>query len=99
MQSTQQPPLSPSSSPDLDQSNQAHQGSNVLPLNRAYRFSERFLPEAAAPNRIVSASDAHSGGRPAETTSALDSGEPAWRRAFVAPNGVRFTRTPDRVRG
>ena len=26
-----------------------------------------------------------------------DPGEPAWRLAFVAPNGVRFTRTPDRM--
>src|SRR3954466_11510335 len=30
-------------------------------------------------------------------TTPRGSDEPAWRQAFIAPNGVRFTRTPDRI--
>src|SRR5215204_5614577 len=33
----------------------------------------------------------------ADATTPHGSDEPAWRQAFIAPNGVRFTRTPDRI--
>ena len=32
-----------------------------------------------------------------DATTPRGSDEPAWRQAFIAPNGARFTRTPDRI--
>ncbi|WP_046863494.1 DNA translocase FtsK, partial [Microvirga massiliensis] len=66
----------------------------MLPLRRASAFAEQeTLP---APNQSPDAF-LNSEERPGTAGLDVDIDEPAWRRAFVTPDGVRFTRTPDRV--
>ena len=66
----------------------------MLPLRRAPAYAEQ--EPIPVPNQSPDAllgPEEHSG--PAGLDVDID--EPAWRRAFVTPDGVRFTRTPDRV--
>src|SRR5215203_2258382 len=94
MQSTPHPSLSRSTSGPQDE---APQGSNVLPLRRTAVWSERLSPIVAPQQRSVPVSEPQPGAASEEPTTPCGADEPAWRQAFTAPNGVRFTRTPDRI--
>src|SRR5215203_4555077 len=94
MQSTPHPSLSRSTSGPQDE---APQGSNVLPLRRTAVWSERLSPIVAPQQRSVSVPEPRPRAASEEPTTPRGSDEPAWRQAFIAPNGVRFTRTPDRI--
>src|SRR4051812_24005160 len=92
MQSTPHPSRSTSGPQD-----EAPQGSNVLPLRRTPVWSERLSPIVAPQQRSVPVPEPQPGAASADATTPRGSDEPAWRQAFTAPNGVRFTRTPDRI--
>ena len=94
MQSTPHPSLSNSTSGLQDE---APQASNVLPLRRTPIWSERSSSNGAPQQRSVPVPEPRPGAASEETTTPRSSDEPAWRQAFIAPNGVRFTRTPDRI--
>src|SRR5215207_9241271 len=94
MQSTPHPSLSRSTSGLQDE---APQGSNVLPLRRTPVWSERLSPIVAPQQRSVPVPEPRPRAASEEPTTTCGSDEPAWRQAFIAPNGVRFTRTPDRI--
>src|SRR5215212_8139346 len=94
MQSTPHPSLSCSTSGHQDE---APPGSNVLPLRRTAVWSERLSPIVAPQQRSVPVSEPRPRAASEEPTTPRGSDEAAWRQAFIAPNGVRFTRTPDRV--
>jgi hypothetical protein len=94
MQSTPHPSLSCSTSGPQDE---APQGSNVLPLRRTPVWSERLSPIVAPQQRSVPVPEPQQGAASADATTTCGADEPAWRQAFTAPNGVRFTRTPDRI--
>src|SRR4051794_17329568 len=94
MQSTPHPSLSRSTSGPQDE---APQGSNVLPLRRTAVWSERLSPIVAPQQRSVPVPEPQQGAASEEPTTTCGADEPAWRQAFIAPNGVRFTRTPDRI--
>jgi hypothetical protein len=69
----------------------------VLPLRRTPVWSERLSPIIAPQQRSVPVPEPQEGAASADATTPRGSDEPAWRQAFTAPNGVRFTRTPDRI--
>src|SRR4051794_33032855 len=94
MQSTPHPSLSCSKSGHQDE---APQGSNVLPLRRTPVWSERLSPIVAPQQRSVPVPEPLPRAASEEATTTHGSDEPGWRQAFTAPNGVRFTRTPDRI--
>src|SRR5215207_3009354 len=94
MQTTPHPSLSRSTSGLQDE---APQGSNVLPLRRTPVWSERLSPIVAPQQRSVPVPEPQPGAVSADATTPCGADEPAWRQAFTAPNGVRFTRTPDRI--
>src|SRR5829696_10508088 len=94
MQSTPHPSLSRSTSGHQDE---APQGSNVLPLRRTPVWSERLSPIVAPQQRSVPVPEPQPDAASADATTPHGADEPAWRQAFTAPNGVRFTRTPDRI--
>ena len=83
MQATQHP--SSVTNSDSTSGGETPRNSNILPLRRAAGIA----PE---PDRAPELPSGDS--LPARPSP--DPDEPAWRRAFVAPDGVRFTRTPDR---
>ena len=94
MHSTPHPSLSSSTS---DHQDEAPQGSNVLPLRRTPVWSERLSPLVAPQQRSVPVPEPRPQAASEDATTPRGSDEPAWRQAFIAPNGVRFTRTPDRI--
>src|SRR5215207_11274335 len=94
MQSTPHPSLSRSTSGLQDE---APQGSNVLPRRRTPVWSERLSPIVAPQQRSVPVPEPQQGAASADAPTPRGSDEPAWRQACTAPNGVRFTRTPDRI--
>src|SRR5215203_791734 len=94
MQSTPHPSLSRSTSGHQDE---APQGSNVPPLRRAPVGSERLSPIVAPQQRSVPVPEPRPQAASADAPTPRGADEPAWRQAFTAPNGVRFTRTPDRI--
>src|SRR3954470_1647270 len=97
MQASQPPSLTASPNRDPHPGNYAHQRSNVITLSRAHVWSERPTLPAPSPGQAGSNPDAHGDERPDGAAPAPSPNEPAWWQAFVAPNGVRFTRTPDRI--
>src|SRR3954462_7509551 len=94
MHSTPHPSLSSSTS---DHQDEAPPGSNVLPLRRTPVWSERLSPLGAPQQRSVPVPEPRPQAASEDATTLRGSDEPAWRQAFIAPNGVRFTRTPDRI--
>src|SRR5215207_496533 len=94
MHSSQHPSLSSSTPGHQDK---APQGSNVLPL-RPTPVGSQGLPPIVAPQQpSVPVPEPRPEAASAEATTPRGSDEPAWRQAFIAPSGVRFTRTPDRI--
>src|SRR5689334_11999016 len=83
------------SSSTSDHPDEAPPGSNVLPLSRAPVWSERLSPLGAPQQRSVPVPELRPQAASEDATPPRGSEEPAWRQAFIAPNGVRFTRTPD----
>ena len=94
MHSTPHPSLSSATS---DLQDEAPQGSNVLPLRRTPVWSERLSPLGASQQRSVPVPEPRPQAASEDATTPRGSDEPAWRQAFIAPNGARFTRTPDRI--
>jgi hypothetical protein len=74
---------------------QAQDIPNILPLRRAHAFGEQT--PARAPNPSISIPFLEHEEHPGLAGPNIDPDEPAWRRALVTPDGVRFTRTPDRL--
>jgi hypothetical protein len=97
MQASQPPSLTASPNRDPHPGNHVDQRSNVITLGRAHVWSERPSLPATSPGQAGSNPDAHGDERPDGAAPASTPNEPAWWQAFVAPNGVRFTRTPDRI--
>jgi len=90
-------PHSPLSSSTSDHPDEAPPGSNVLPLRRTPVWSKPLLPIGASQQRSMPVPEPRPQAASENATTPRGSDEPAWRQAFIAPNGVRFTRTPDRI--